>query len=727
MDLPSASPDGTAAGGGDAATATGPARLALVDEVLASRDAAGCAAVVLAWLADQTGLTAGWVGAVDRAAQRLQGLAGLGLAAGGAEELVVDLSDPEHPLVSVLGGGETVSFTGGPAEVLPEVERLAGDGELEAVPLLPGPTPDGTVVGLLLAFGLGSDPVTADNLRWAARLLGTRMAALGHAVASQAQLRAEARRDRLNQVLEAVTDPILLTDSEGRMLLANSSAQKLLTSDDRMSEGRRRAVALNNLLFSATLFTTAEDEGPQGHEVPLVDPIDGQDLLFELLSRPLPLGGGDHGLVSILRNVTDLRRATEEIEENYHRLRSAEAKTRAERDRLDLILNSAQDPILVTDPQGNTVLMNPPAERLFTVANGGAGRRSERRVRANDAVLTSFVSDLYAGTSLRWRGELTLTDPETGDPVPVEAIAGKVTARPGEETGVVTILHDLSEAMEKARLYEQVKRHSEELRERVREATAELAEQNELLRRQALELEQASAMKSQFLANVSHELRTPLNAVMGYTTLLLDGVFGKLDAPQEQKLERIDANARHLLSLINELLDLTRIEAGKMEIEIEQFHLHDLVQEVVQESEPLIEGSKLELRRSGQDGVPALVSDRTKIKQILLNLLSNALKFTPQGSVEIRTRYERGQDRVTVEVEDTGIGIPLDKQEVIFEAFGQTQSSYARQQGGTGLGLSICRRLAGLLGGTITLESEEGEGSTFTLVLPRVAGEGEAS
>jgi signal transduction histidine kinase len=281
--------------------------------------------------------------------------------------------------------------------------------------------------------------------------------------------------------------------------------------------------------------------------------------------------------------------------------------------------------------------------------------------------------------------------------------------------------------MEKARLYEQVKRHSEELRERVREATAELAEQNELLRRQALELEQASAMKSQFLANVSHELRTPLNAVMGYTTLLLDGVFGKLDEPQEQKLERIDANARHLLSLINELLDLTRIEAGKMEIEIEQFHLHDLVQEVVQESEPLIEGSKLELRRSGQDGLPALVSDRTKIKQILLNLLSNALKFTPEGSVEIRIRYERSHDRVTVEVEDTGIGIPLDKQEVIFEAFGQTQSSYARQQGGTGLGLSICRRLAGLLGGTITLESEEGEGSTFTLVLPRVADEGEAS
>ncbi len=710
-----------------AAAQAGPARLALVDELLACRDAAACAQAALAWLADHAGLGAGLVAQADRLGRRLHGLASIGPLAGSADALQVDLGDTDHPLVSVLGGGETVAFTGDPAERLPEAERLLGSGELQAIPLGSAVGEDGPAVGLLLAGGAGTDAASADNLRWAARLLGTRLAALAQEAAWQAQVRAEGRRERLNQVLEAVTDPILLTNSEGRMLLANGSAQKLLTSDDRMSEGRRRAVALNNLLFSASLFTTAEDAGPQGREVPLVDPIDGQDLLFELLSRPLQLGDGDHGLVSILRNVTDLRRATEEIEENYRRLRSAEAKTRAERDRLDLILNSAQDPILVTDPQGNTVLMNSPAERLFTVAPGAAGRKAERRVRANDAVLTSFVSDLYAGTSMHWRGELALTDPESGDPVPVEAIAGKVAARPGEETGVVTILHDLSEAMEKALLYEQVKHHSEELRERVREATAELAEQNELLRRQALELEQASAMKSQFLANVSHELRTPLNAVMGYTTLLLEGVFGELDEAQAQKLERIDANARHLLSLINELLDLTRIEAGKMEIEVDRFRFADLLQEVVQECEPLIQGSDLEVRRQVEKRIPALVSDRKKVKQILLNLLSNALKFTPDGSVEIRAHYDKEGERVVVEVEDTGIGIPPDKQEVIFEAFGQTQSSYARQQGGTGLGLSICRRLAGLLGGSISLASEEGAGSTFTLVLPRSPREDEAA
>jgi signal transduction histidine kinase len=269
--------------------------------------------------------------------------------------------------------------------------------------------------------------------------------------------------------------------------------------------------------------------------------------------------------------------------------------------------------------------------------------------------------------------------------------------------------------MEKARLYEKVKRHSEELEARVREATAELAEQNELLRRQALELAEASRLKDQFLANVSHELRTPLNAVLGYTSLLLEGVFGTLSDHQRDRLERVEANARNLLAIINDLLDIARIEAGKMPLEIERFTVPALVEEVMDEVEPLIERARLAVRRDIATDVPELATDRQKVKQILINLLSNALKFTPEGVVEVEA--VRHDELVAIAVRDTGIGISEDHQKTIFEAFGQSGGSYARRQG-TGLGLSICRRLATVLGGDIELESRLGEGSTFTLYLP---------
>ncbi len=216
-------------------------------------------------------------------------------------------------------------------------------------------------------------------------------------------------------------------------------------------------------------------------------------------------------------------------------------------------MNSALDSILVTDPDGNIMLMNPPAERMFTSEPAGQEREARRRVSANDAVFTSFIAGVYAGGGRRSRGELSLSDPRTGAALPVEAISAKLVSEHGEDTGVVTSLHDLTGVVEKERLYEQVKRQSEELHERVREATAELAEQNELLRRQALALEQALTMKSQFLANVSHELRTPLNAILGYTHLMLEGVSGKLAPAQRDRMVRVDSNGRKLLAVINDL------------------------------------------------------------------------------------------------------------------------------------------------------------------------------
>jgi len=282
-------------------------------------------------------------------------------------------------------------------------------------------------------------------------------------------------------------------------------------------------------------------------------------------------------------------------------------------------------------------------------------------------------------------------------------------------TGPVDVL---TEALEKARLYEPLKKASEELEAKVREATAELASQNELLRRQHLELEQASALKSQFLANMSHEFRTPLNAILGYTHMLLEGVSGDISESQRRSLKRIDSNSHHLLALINDILDITRIEAGRMPLHVSAFSVQQLVDEVAAELEPIIKRSNLKIRRRLPRTLPQLRSDRQKVKQIVVNLLSNALKFTPSGVIKVSGDYRLTDRMVLLSITDTGIGIAPDDQAKVFEDFRQLDSSPARGYGGTGLGLAICRRLAVMLGGTIELKSETGNGSTFTLVVP---------
>ena len=695
------------------------AKLSLVEALLAEQEARPCAVLTLRWLERHAGVKRAVCAIVDHESGRLAEATGIGVALAAVDAFSVDLADRTHPLAVALAGGEPVAFHDS-TSLGRTFETPLGNTPFHAVPLGSAKDRDEVGLGLLLLTGLEDGPVS-DDVLWAADLLAVRLASFWYHRVQLDERRHKRERSWLFSIINAVTDPILLTDASGRILVANAGAEMLLTAGEEKREGWRRAVSLNNMLFSASLSTSIAERGPTRRELLLVDPSEGRDLLFEVLSTPVTIRLGETGVVSVLRNVTDLRRATEEIEENYRKLRVAEAATRAERDRLDLILNSVQDPILVTDPEGNIMRMNPPAERMFTFAAGKRGVRDievERRVRANDAVFTSFVSSLYAGQARRWRRQLSLLDPETGTAIPVEAISGKVVSKQGEETAVVTILHDLSEAEEKARLYEQVKRHSEELKERVREATAELAEQNELLRRQAFQLEQASALKSQFLANVSHELRTPLNAIMGYTHLMLEGVSGEITRQQQDKLTRIDANARHLLAVINDLLDISRIESGKMPVQMDHVLLPELIDEVMTEVEPVIAGTRLEVNRELAPALPEITTDRQKVKQIVLNLLSNALKFTPQGSVAIRLQHDGEADEILISVTDTGIGIAEENQKTIFEAFQQANSSYARRQGGTGLGLTICRRLAHLLDGRITLVSRLGEGSTFTLFLP---------
>jgi PAS domain S-box-containing protein len=236
----------------------------------------------------------------------------------------------------------------------------------------------------------------------------------------------------------------------------------------------------------------------------------------------------------------------------------------------------------------------------------------------------------------------------------------------------------------------------------------------ELLERQALELEQASLKKSQFLASVSHELRTPLNAIVSYSSVLLEGVYGGLSDPQSKAMQRLDSNARHLLALINEVLDLSRIESGYMPVERTRFSIAEVVTELLAELDPIVARSGLDVTSTIPAELAPIESDRQKVKQILSNLLANAIKFTSRGTVHIIA--SQSAESTVITVADSGIGISAEHHARVFEPFWQAERSPAR---GSGLGLSICRRLATLLGGDLTLQSAPGQGAAFTLQLPR--------
>ncbi len=260
---------------------------------------------------------------------------------------------------------------------------------------------------------------------------------------------------------------------------------------------------------------------------------------------------------------------------------------------------------------------------------------------------------------------------------------------------------------------EELEAANEELRtlyDQSAEASRELERLNEALA-------QADNAKSDFLASMSHELRTPLNSVIGFSDIMLQGLAGELNAEQHRQMEMINASGKHLLSLINDVLDLTKVEAGRMESEHETFDLAADVYEIVESVRPQANAMGLGLSVTGADEPREIVSDARLVRQILFNLLSNAIKFTDKGSVDVSVGRRDGQFDITVT--DTGPGIARTDLERIFEAFTQVRVRDGRPEG-TGLGLAVSSRLAALLGGELTVQSEVGKGSAFTLTLPEV-------
>jgi len=247
------------------------------------------------------------------------------------------------------------------------------------------------------------------------------------------------------------------------------------------------------------------------------------------------------------------------------------------------------------------------------------------------------------------------------------------------------------------------------LEEKVSQRTSELQAANQ-------ELARANKLKSEFLANVSHELRTPLSAIIGFSQILLDGIDGPMSEEQQQDISQVNKSGQSLLGLINQILDLSKIEAGKMELSVERVELPALITSILESISPLAQEKGLRINTRFAPGLPAVEGDAARLKQVLINLLSNAVKFTERGHIEVIAQPSGRMVRITVK--DTGIGISAESQRVVFDEFVQGDGSSTRRHGGTGLGLSIVRKLVEMHGGAITVVSEPGQGSTFTFTVP---------
>ncbi|MEN3330070.1 MAG: hypothetical protein V7638_4877, partial [Acidobacteriota bacterium] len=484
-------------------------------------------------------------------------------------------------------------------------------------------------------------------------------------------------RQWIESIMKSVADPIVLTDLDNQILLQNRRAEELFSGSANAGEGKRRALKMNDLLFSAYLSsaTVSSSEVIQ-RDITLVDPIEGSDIHFEVISTPAANSRGEPlGLVSIFRDVTDLREANEELARNFVKLQQAEAESRRERDRLDLIIENVGHPIVVCDSSGNFILFNRRAELLFQENDNSFASAA---VRTNAVKLTSFISTLASASETGRQAEIELIDPEDSRALPMEITAREVLDATGQVTAVVSILHDLTE---------------------IRELERRRVEQ------QLFESEKLAAV-GRLAASIAHEVNNPLEAIKNALYLMQAGGEGDKNS---RFLEIARKETERVSHIIRQMLGFARRPG-----EVDWVDVNQLLEETLVLLEKKMRQLRIRIVKSFDDSLPRIRARADQLRQVFLNMIINAQQaIEGEGEIVISTsRYEQAlQPSILVQLKDSGVGIAEDDLTRIFDPFFSTGKK------GTGLGLWVTQDIVRQHGGRIEVSSEIGRGTVFNIVL----------